>query len=428
VKACPACGRLFPVEASFCPVDATELRSATQVPVQANDDERVGSLIAMRYQVRRVVADGGMGRVYEALDLQERRQVALKILHTDVAADHVSVERFKREFEVSKQLPHDHIVEVLDFCSDGGIYALVMEFLEGEELRTTLKREKIITPGRTVRMVSQIALGLAPAHAKQLIHRDLKPDNIFLCGTRDGDCVKILDFGSVRDNSTGAKKLTMLGTTIGSPYYMSPEQAEGRDSLDHRADVWAIAAIVYESVTGQVPFAGSNGPAILLQIMNRQPTPPSIAGVDAPIRVPPTLDEVIDDALAKDPFARVPSLRDLAARIGEAYGLTGDVETWANTAQHTLDDEIAKVLPTLQTKHVKAAEVVDDPFASPKLSEEQEGKMAMDAAFNQQGSFRYEVDPAMAGIPKATPPWLIPVIIGVVFLIVGIGIALAIVM
>src|SRR6185369_3359782 len=105
------------------------------------------------------------------------------------------------------------------------------------------KREKTITPGRLVHMVSQVALGLDPAHQKHLIHRDLKPDNIFLCGTREGDVAKLLDFGSVKDKSVGAKKLTVMGTTIGSPYYMAPEQAQGLETLDHRADVWAIAAI-----------------------------------------------------------------------------------------------------------------------------------------------------------------------------------------
>ena len=131
MKACPACSRLYPDEAGFCPVDGQALRSATQVPVMATDDERVGTLVAMRYQIRRVVADGGMGRVYEALDMQGKRRVALKMLHSDVANDQVSVERFKREFEISQLLPHEHIVEVYDFQKEGATYALVMEFLDG---------------------------------------------------------------------------------------------------------------------------------------------------------------------------------------------------------------------------------------------------------------------------------------------------------
>src|SRR5690606_25626523 len=116
VKACPTCGRLYPEDAGFCPVEGARLTSATQAPLPSDEnDARLGNVVNGRYQVRRVVADGGMGRVYEALDLEQRRNVALKILHADVARDEVQVERFKREFEVSQELPHEHIVEVIDF-------------------------------------------------------------------------------------------------------------------------------------------------------------------------------------------------------------------------------------------------------------------------------------------------------------------------
>src|SRR5690606_862110 len=226
MKACPKCGRLYPEDAGFCPVDGGGLISASQFPIPIDsDDPRIGVVLKERYQVRRVVADGGMGRVYEALDTVERRNVAVKVLHRDVAQDPVQVERFKREFEVSEQLPHAHIVEVIDFFElPEGSYAMVMEFLFGEELSQLLAREKFLSPERIVRMLSQVAVGLDQAHDTQLVHRYLKPDNIFLCQTREGDIVKILDFGSVKDRAMGAKKLTVMGTTIGSPYYMSPEQ------------------------------------------------------------------------------------------------------------------------------------------------------------------------------------------------------------
>src|SRR4029079_12038685 len=122
---------------------------------------------------------------------------------------------------------------------------------------------KILKPERLIRMIAQTAIGLQAAHDRKVVHRDLKPDNIFLCGSRDGDNTKILDFGSVRDNSVGAKKLTVMGTTIGSPFYMSPEQAQALPELDHRADVWSMAAIAYECLTGTIPFKGNTGPAIL---------------------------------------------------------------------------------------------------------------------------------------------------------------------
>jgi len=351
MKACSSCGRLYPNDAGFCPVDGTALTSATQVPVLVDaQDPRVGQLVCARYQVRRVVADGGMGRVYEALDMAERRNVALKILHQDVANDEVSVARFKREFQVSQQLPHRHIVEVFGFepTSDGS-HALIMEFLYGEELRATLKRESVISPARVVRLFSQVALGLDAAHAQKLVHRDLKPDNLFLCQTREGDIVKILDFGSVKDKGEKAKKLTVLGTTIGSPFYMAPEQAQGLETLDHRADVWALAAIVYECVTGQVPFQGNNGPSILLEILTKEPKPPSEIGKGKRHPVPPTLDPVMAQAFKKMPAMRWSSVGVFADAVGHAYGLEGSHGEWAAVPEGEIASRIDAKMPELMT-------------------------------------------------------------------------------
>src|SRR5690349_3764402 len=349
MKACGACGRLYPDDAGFCPVDGTALTSATQVPVQGDaNDPRVGQLFCDRYQIRRVVADGGMGRVYEALDMHERRNVALKILHADVARDEVAVERFKREFEVSRTLPHQHIVEVLGFQpTHDGTFALVMEFLYGEELRSTLKREAVISPARLVRMLSQTALALDAAHATKLVHRDLKPDNLFLCQTREGDTVKVLDFGSVKDKGESAKKLTVLGTTIGSPFYMAPEQAQGLDTLDHRADVWALAAIAYECMTSHVPFAGSNGPSILLEILTKDPKPPSEVGKGQKYPVPPTLDPVMAHAFKKLAGLRTGSVGQLADDVAAAYGLEGKHTEWAVVPEADIAARIEAKLPSL---------------------------------------------------------------------------------
>jgi serine/threonine-protein kinase len=323
MKACRVCGRLYPDDAGFCPVEGQELYSATQVPVASDDeDPRIGALLCQRYQVRRVVADGGMGRVYEALDMVAQRNVAVKVLHPEIARDGVSVERFKREFDVSKQLPHAHIVEVTDFqATTDGSYALGMEFLYGEELRATLKRQHVLKPARLVRMVSQVAIGLDAAHAMKFVHRDLKPDNIFLCQTTVGDIVKILDFGSVKDKTSGAKKLTVMGTTIGSPFYMSPEQAQGLETLDQRADVWALAAIAYECAAGTVPFKGINGPSILLEILTKEPEVLSVAGKDQKYPIPPSMDRAIQAALKKTASLRTPSVGAFADQVGHAYGL-----------------------------------------------------------------------------------------------------------
>jgi serine/threonine-protein kinase len=283
-----------------------------------------------RYLVYRVVADGGMGRVYEALDKALNRHVAVKILHPDVARDDVSMQRFKREYEVSKALPHEHIIEVVDFqATDDGSFALVLEFLVGEELRATLKREKVISPARAIRMLSQVAMGLDLAHSRKLIHRDLKPDNIFLCQTVSGDLSKVLDFGSVKDKNQTAKQLTVMGTTIGSPYYMAPEQAQALETLDQRADVWSLAAIFYEVVAGVVPFKGVNGPSILLEILTKEPLPISEAARGRVYPVPASLDRVLERALTKLASLRTNSAGEFADEVGAAYGLGGDHREWA---------------------------------------------------------------------------------------------------
>lgn len=416
MKACPTCGRLYPNEAGFCAADGASLLPSEQVPVQVGDDPRLGSTVAGRYHIRRVVADGGMGRVYEAQDRQQDRRVALKMLHSDVANDSVAVTRFKREFQVSSQLPHEHIIDVLDFQQEGGTYALVMEFLDGEELRTALQREKTLSFGRVVRMVSQMAIGLDAAHASKFVHRDLKPDNVFLCGTREGDVVKILDFGSVKDKSENAKKLTMLGTTIGSPYYMAPEQAQGLDTLDHRADVWAVAAIVYEGLVGTVPFAGNNGPTILLNIMTKDPIPPSEAGKKSGVQIPTTLDEVVEEAFVKNPMGRIPSVGELANRVGKALGLQGDFHQWARTPLESLEQQIGAALPGLLARAAApAASVMADPFASPGAMTMQSARSGMDDAFRQSPPVE-----VLDTIPiKKGPPVALLVGVGALFLLLG---------
>lgn len=443
MKACPICGRLYPDDAGFCPVDGSPLTSATQVPVLADSqDPRVGQLIAGRYQVRRVVADGGMGRVYEALDLQDRRNVALKILHPDVARDEIAVQRFKREFEVSQMLPHDYIVEVLNWIEPkkkdqdpaagaDGSFVLVMEFLYGEELRATLKRETVIPPGRMMRMLSQAAIGLDEAHARKFVHRDLKPDNVFLCQTSDGDTTKVLDFGSAKDKGESAKKLTVLGTTIGSPFYMAPEQAQGLDTLDHRADVWALAAIVYECVVGRVPFIGNNGPSILLEILTKDPKPPSEIGKGQKYPVPPTLDRVMTHAFKKSAALRIASVGALADAIGAAYGLTGNHKQWATNSEADLNARVTAAMPALMSAALppRGANVADSFFGESEsldaIGDPFAGAQAA-AVVGAPPARPYDTEPmtSIAGVPKSSSGIMLLVLVGGGALFVGIALVI----
>ena len=303
-----------------------------------------------------------------------------------------------------------------------------MDFLDGEELRALLKREKTLRPARLVRMLSQIAIGLDEAHRRHLIHRDLKPDNIFLCGTHEGDVVKLLDFGSVKDKSEGAKKLTVMGTTIGSPFYMSPEQAQGLDTLDARADVWALAAISYESLTGKVPFTGNNGPSILLAILTQEPTPPSIVASqqNTPYPVPTTVDDGLEEAFAKEPSLRVASVGLMADKVGQAYGLQGSHRDWAYLPEASLQEAIDAKLPELMSKQkVSTAAEADpfatvqaDPFAAPPASANP-GPAGSAAPAPEAGMSTQELRAVVT--PKGPPLVIILGAVGFVFFLIAIG-------
>ncbi len=425
MKSCPICQRVFPNDAGFCPADGTALTASSLAPVAPSaDDRNIGARLCGRYEIRRVVADGGMGRVYEGIDKQTDSRVAVKVLHEQVAIDEVALERFKREYEISAMLPHEHIVQVLDFQLDVArkMWLLVMEFLDGEELRYVLKRERVLPPERLVRMLSQVAIGLDDAHKRGFIHRDLKPDNLFLCGTREGDDVKVLDFGSVKDRRGGnRKKLTVLGTTIGSPYYMSPEQAQGLETIDARADVFALAAVVYECATGEVPFAGNNGPSILLAIMTKDPVPPSERAAGQRYPVPSALDDVLEVALAKNQNIRTPSVGALADAVGHAYGLQGDHRTWAATPQQQLAALIAATPAPARAAPVPLG-VVADPFAAPGPTHGGAWSVGGQAARSQGRDLSItstDSDLGAHGVPGGKPAWLLPVIVGLLALVVG---------
>lgn len=327
-------------------------------------DPRLGQRLGGYVVVARV-ADGAMGRVYEGRHAENKSRVAVKVLHAQVARDTVSVERFKREYETANEMDHPHVVKVLEFGStDDGSRFLTMEYLEGEELGKLLGRGEPVSPERIVRITCQIALALEYAHSFGFIHRDLKPDNVFLCETEDGDDVRVLDFGSVKLQMDMGAKLTAFGTTVGSPYYMSPEQAMGRADVDQRTDVFALAAIVYEMATAKVAFEAPSLARILVRIMQEEPAAPSKVAKGAP----PALDAVIARGLRKEKLERYAGARELAQAVIGAYGLSGTVEHFAKAKA----SEIAAALaagPASPASLASKAEAEAKPAAQPTKSE-----------------------------------------------------------
>ncbi len=337
-RQCPTCATVFDDSIAFCGNDG---HLTIQVLPPGESDQRLGATLG-DYVVVAQIADGAMGRVYEGRHAKTKQRVAIKVLHPDVARDGVAVERFKREADTARELAHPHVVKVLDFGQTAdGSHFMTMEYLQGEELGGRIRRDGALPPARVVRILAQLAEALDHAHSFGVIHRDLKPDNVFLVQSDEGDVVRILDFGSVKLQVETGNKLTAFGTTLGSPYYMSPEQAMGKLDVDSRTDVFACTAILYEMLTGKIAFDANNVAQILMRIMNEEPAGPSFL-VEG---LPGALDDVIDKGLRKDKSRRYGSVRELADGAVRAFGLSGVASEWARRPQAEIEAALAQAVP-----------------------------------------------------------------------------------
>lgn len=268
------------------------------------DDPLVGKTLGGSYEIVRVVGEGGMGTVYEAKHRRiTTRRFAVKTLHPEYLRDPGAVTRFKREAEAAASISSAHVAGVFDVgtTADGAPY-IVGELLDGEDLGDLLERVGRLPVGAMVRIVRQVCKGLAAAHACGVVHRDIKPDNLFLTGDPARPTARVLDFGISRLD-TGGTKLTKTGMIMGTPAYMAPEQARGHN-VDERADIYALGAVLYRGLTGQVPFDKPDPSAMIAAVLLEEPVParslePSIDE---------SLDLIIQRAMTKDPAERYPSI------------------------------------------------------------------------------------------------------------------------
>jgi eukaryotic-like serine/threonine-protein kinase len=258
-----------------------------------------GDLIQSRYRLARQLGSGASGAVWAARNELIDRDVALKILHPDVAADAVALQRFFNEAKASGRVRSPSIVEILDIgqAEDGSPF-LVFELLRGEGLDAWIARERMLDPEVLMELCVGVARALDSAHAQGIIHRDLKPANLYAHRGASGELVlKILDFGISKVlDATHDLTLTRTGTVVGSPAYMSPEQAAGREDIDGRADVWSMGVVMYEALTGTLPHEAPNYNALMVRIMTREADPTLSRRPD----LPPALATIIDDCLRRD--------------------------------------------------------------------------------------------------------------------------------
>jgi serine/threonine-protein kinase len=319
MKTCPECQAQAEPAARFC-LDCGH--AFGEASPDAADPWR-GRIIAGRFQIVRKLGDGGMGEVFLAEQQPMGRLVALKILRAALADDPQQVERFKREAQAASRLKHPNTIIVHDFGQgQDGVVFLAMEYLEGRTLAHLLDEEGRLEPRRAVRMMAQICGSLHEAHGHGVVHRDLKPENIFLT-ERGGqvDFVKVLDFGiaKIRDNQAGGKleTITRQGAIFGTPQYMSPEQIKGAD-LDARSDVYALGVMLYQMLSGALPFKAATAVEMLTKHLAESPAPLSVDTADAATMA--RLEATALRALSKDRTHRQPTAQTFLDELELAIG------------------------------------------------------------------------------------------------------------
>src|SRR5688572_7379575 len=280
---------------------------------EAPVDPLIGKVLDGRYEIEKVLGEGGMGLVYKARHVTLGKPLAIKVLKAEVSKDAEIVQRFRQEAQSATAIGNHHIIDISDFgvLHDGSTY-FVMEFLDGIALTKAIEPNKPLEARRSIHIAKQLCRALGAAHDIGIVHRDLKPDNVYLISRGgDKDFVKVLDFGIAK--VVGAKsKLTQVGQVFGTPHYMSPEQCSGTQ-VDKRTDVYALGVIMYEMASSRVPFDADNLMGILTKHLYEEPIKPH--ELPPPVDVPPSLEAIIMKCLAKKTDVRYQSMQEVLADL-----------------------------------------------------------------------------------------------------------------
>jgi len=305
---CPKCQTNNPDSQSFCGDCGTPLEADivhTKTLETPKGELTTGSTFAERYQIIEELGEGGMGKVYRALDKKLKEEVALKLIRSEIASDKKTLERFSNELKIARRISHKNIGRMYELMEDKDIHFITMEYVPGEDLKSFIRRSGQLAVGTTLRIAAQVCEGLSEAHKLGIVHRDLKPYNIMI--DKQGNA-KILDFGIAR--FLEAKGITGEGVIIGTPEYMSPEQAEAKET-DRRSDIYSLGIILYEMLTNQLPFVGNTPLSIAMKQKGDIPKSPKELNPE----IPETLNHLILKCLEKDKGQRYQSVGEVQSEL-----------------------------------------------------------------------------------------------------------------
>jgi len=311
---CPQCDFDNPSGTRFCGNCGSSLYPSEKVSAPQAETLRMplkelstGTIFARRYEVIEELGKGGMGRVYKVFDKKIKEKVALKLLRPEISSDEETVERFSNELKYARKIIHKNVCRMFDLGEEQGTHYITMEYVSGEDLKSMIRMMGRLSPGQAVSITRQVCEGLSEAHKLGVVHRDLKPQNIMI--DREGNA-RIMDFGIAR--SLKAKGITDGGIIIGTPEYMSPEQVEGKE-IDERADIYALGVILFEMLTGKVPFEGDT--PLSIAVKHKTEMPPDPRKLNA--QVPPDLSQLILNCLEKDKKKRPQSAEEVLSQLGK---------------------------------------------------------------------------------------------------------------
>ncbi|MFB0566599.1 MAG: serine/threonine-protein kinase, partial [Candidatus Aminicenantaceae bacterium] len=307
---CPKCQTENPDDTLYCGKCATPLKedipvSHTKTIETPKEELSRGSTIASRYEVIEELGKGGMGRVYRVEDTKLKQEIALKLIKPEIASDKKTIERFRNELKTARMIAHKNVCRMFDLGEAEGAHFITMEYVPGEDLKSLIRRVKQLTVGTSISVAKQVCEGLTEAHRLGVVHRDLKPSNIMI--DKEGNA-RIMDFGIAR--SLKAKGITGAGVIIGTPEYMSPEQVEGKE-VDQRSDLYSLGVILYEMVTGKLPFEGDTPLSIAMKHKGEIPKNPK----ELNPQIPEDLNVLILKCLEKEKESRFQLAEELSAEF-----------------------------------------------------------------------------------------------------------------